>query len=1458
MEKKMKKRKMSIGMKKALRRTIGAVLLISALIVLFVPEEESEAVSGAPTVTVGPADSSIPVISDTDTIYTTGDGAFQFAYVEKNSGGDKVAVIVGYDYARSLTDGKLVIPDKMDAYIKDTHSQGTEGGYAAAGKSGNVLYYPTYKTIKEDTGTVDETGAPIYVDKEIIDSYRPCLYSEYESWHYDKDGSVRAADAYYYQDLSNPQKPKYILTTDEKYQRIQNATVAYISSQHVEKTETGWQLSTTQGVGIFSKGTNIKNLVTGEYLMGIGDYAFYECASLKGITLGDGANTIGNYAFATCVNLEYAIFPTNSSILALGDHAFYNCRKLKNFTVPVAVKKIGDSAFEGCTNMTDIDLCGDGQQVLLETVGVDVFKNCTALSKLVFPDYFSQDIPLSYIYGCTSLDYIKLPHVDATLTEDTVKFADLIAMVKPEFYLEGKDISDIHTTATTNGIAFKYIDGDELYEKVFTASGSAGSGNVIYRVNDQDQLQYFHMDDTVLEVNIPEAIGPHHVTTIGSKSFQGNHNLKKIIIPSSIVTIEENAFKGCHRLADVIFSEPIQLSSIGNGAFDTQVIDPLLDSCTLDSTPKLTFTGTIDVNSLPFSYAMNSANNINRGSQPLTYITFYSGWPTNLTVTYNPTEDRTELVDYPRLSDVMSYAVGSYPYITADQAAAANAAYAKYINSQTMTQDESDIVNAALNIVIPKGIEGIRAGVFSNKDAQGTAVSASGNPDTDLMTVTAEGLKEIDPYAFAGCSKLKGAYINGDTDSIGDSAFEDCQSLIDVKVSPSVSNLGLQPFTGCVALETVEFGNSTYFTCDNSIIYGLDNGVKANLLTCLPGRGVTYGTGAIQKEELANIKAIAEGAFKGCEGILSVDLTESVIESIPNNCFENTPDLYSVSIPNTCRKVSKNAYKNSNIRYLEIPNSVNIIDPTAFENDIQKITFYCQPDSMASDYAKDYSNIQVQEKEITYKVVFYDEDAVTILDTITVKDGEDATTSVVPTKSGYKFKAWVPAPTTVHADLNTFATYESDEKTYTVTFVDFDDKILFTQQVKEATDAVEPTPPVRVGYSFTGWRPAIKNITANVTTYAQYEKNADKTYTVTFMGYDDKVLYTQTVKEGENAIDPNGPARTGYKFVGWKPAITGIKADLTTYAQYETDTTASGGSQSTTDTKLYTLTVIDGSGGGSYAEGATVTIKANTPETGKSFDKWTCENSTVVFASATTATTTFKMPAAAVTVTATFKGTASSNTNNTSSGTNTNTNNTNNSKPATQTTISVNKTGISNKDTASATVSGSTDNYVVKVTDSSAVKKEVEEALKDKYGTLDDIKYFAMDISLYDETGTTKIENTDNISVTITLPIPDDLVDYAGNNKVAYVVNGKLLELKPQYVTIDGVACVKFTATHFSPYTIYVDTSNLTAGMTPDDTPKTGDGISPKWFLAIGLACIGIVMFSIRDKKVLPKPVKSS
>jgi hypothetical protein len=181
------------------------------------------------------------------------------------------------------------------------------------------------------------------------------------------------------------------------------------------------------------------------------------------------------------------------------------------------------------------------------------------------------------------------------------------------------------------------------------------------------------------------------------------------------------------------------------------------------------------------------------------------------------------------------------------------------------------------------------------------------------------------------------------------------------------------------------------------------------------------------------------------------------------------------------------------------------------------------------------------------------------------------------------------------------------------------------------------------------------------------------------------------------------------------------------------------------------------------------------------------------------------------------------------------------------TTVIINKNGLSNTGVVSVVINGSSDNFVLKISEDSAATESIVKALMDEYGSLDNLKYFPMDITLYDSTGNTQITDTSGLSISITLPLPDSMITYAGNNRVAGVVNDKLDKLSPKFTTIDGVSCITFTAEHFSPYVIYVDTANLQSVGITDSSPKTGD-VQPKWFVVIGLCCLAIILFAKKDK----------
>jgi len=122
-----------------------------------------------------------------------------------------------------------------------------------------------------------------------------------------------------------------------------------------------------------------------------------------------------------------------------------------------------------------------------------------------------------------------------------------------------------------------------------------------------------------------------------------------------------------------------------------------------------------------------------------------------------------------------------------------------------------------------------------------------------------------------------------------------------------------------------------------------------------------------------------------------------------------------------------------------------------------------------------------------------------------------------------------------------------DRSLYDVVFENFNGSILNSQQVKYQGDAYSPAKPSRPGYTFTGWKGNFKDITRNEKVTATYKINQ---YTVNFVDDNEKIIKTEEVKYQGNANPPTPPARRNYTFKRWRGEYTNITQDTTIKAIY--------------------------------------------------------------------------------------------------------------------------------------------------------------------------------------------------------------------------------------------------------------------------------------------------------------------
>ena len=1329
------------------------------------------------------------------TVYSTGNGDFQFAYVDstgsQTGGGTKTAIILGYNHQGSLEGGVLTIPDSVDAYLNFNDNDGSSSGFCAVGKSGNFLFYQSEETTginsstyyymvpngvakKDDAGnplfgvylkdantgnfntivsqelTADELAAyrentangventdykveALYLD--VYHNFLPCYYATYSTWidktvyyyeteNYRPNGTPKATA---HKDTSAEANliPQVADVNDQSYGRISGATVTSIGKQYlVSDNSNGWKIggriNETNGTsrGIFAGNSYITTLNIGNNLSGIGDYAFYGCTNMTSITTGNGLNTLGNHAFDNCRNMKDINIPIACNLSTIGAYCFKNCQALQSFTLPTSVTTIGDGAFKGCWGLTTIDLGTSGNgNGSLTNIGVFAFMDCWMLDSLTFPQGFSQVMEISAFEGCQSLRFIKSLNSNFNIVESTtcdyswdefkVDQAEGTE-VKDKFYVESPSSGILHTTCRENEVSYKYPNQDvyELTKKERGLATASEQPTVTYQVNSNNVLTDTRFTGAATSLTFPEYIGPYHIEKIGDCAFQDQCSLVEVTISSTIEEIGAGAFMGCHNIKYVYFnSDDVK---IGTNAFLTQNVSvhqnssictnyagkdsdfdgddtndkeiKLYNAATMtgsDNKPavQLGFIGPIKSGATAYEYAMNYDGRYNNGDQATSFITYYSGWPTMLTVQFKMTDTSThegysELVDFPTALTLASYSTAEY--LSPKYQKAAQKAIDDKANGIELTEDAQIFTDSASKLTVPSGIDAIKDGLFYSltsglsttmdvvlcgieKIEVGT--DASGNPDATLsdfygcsqlgnVTITGDEnypvVKSIDDYGLANCANMKSLtvmtdmstvgdyaisndpklesvqiygkiddigdncfdsdvklatfYDSNDIMTIGDHAFNDCETLESVIFAGEVESMGIRPWAGCDVLTDVQLPNSENYTCESSIIYGLNNGTKTSVVELLEGR-----TSKVEAAELSTVNYLEEECFMG-SNVKSISLYDSKVTQIPAKCFADTTKLREVILPSaqTAAYVVIDDYAfegstvdeisgDSNVSLISAVGTDGIITPdgstsvaqnadgkavtsnTSTDNN-KYVTIYCPDGSVLYRYANMYKfNVETVKENKFWTVTFRDwnetEQKNDTVATISVGDGQAVDPYYIPApagKSGYVFGNWDSSNDStldeIWEDTIFTASYVTPDDTYgkyEVNFYYYDESsdpthttpipIGNPQYVLPGEDATAPAAPIISGFTFDYWSPAYTNVTKDTDVYAVYVNG----YTVKFTYVDpisgSTVEYeTIPVEAGKDATKlVRDPSITGYTFSGWSGWSESGYKDLT-------------------------------------------------------------------------------------------------------------------------------------------------------------------------------------------------------------------------------------------------------------------------------------------------------------------------
>ena len=336
--------------------------------------------------------------------------------------------------------------------------------------------------------------------------------------------------------------------------------------------------------------SKIKNVVIGESIKHIDDYAFFGCLELISIDIPDNVLTIGEHAFNSCSRLISV--KIGSGVTEIKEQAFVRCFKI--------MEVVNNSSLDITIGSTDHGLVGNHAKDIHTGESKIVNKNdylfYTVGGTNYLLDYIGSETELS-LPGDYNGEKYEIGKYAFTCREEltSVIIPDGVISIGPEAFSCCYGLTDISipdSVTRIENLAFYYcsnLSSVSLPDSLI----SVGSGVFDYcpniAINEYDNAYYIGNTSNpyliLLEGRSSTSCTIHPDTVvIADHAFSGYPNLQSITFPSSVKSIGSWAFYNTG-IETLVFEEGSQLVNIDSHAFYN--CDKLVDVVIPDSVLKI-------------------------------------------------------------------------------------------------------------------------------------------------------------------------------------------------------------------------------------------------------------------------------------------------------------------------------------------------------------------------------------------------------------------------------------------------------------------------------------------------------------------------------------------------------------------------------------------------------------------------------------------------------------------------------------------------------------------------------------------------------------------------------------------------------------------------------------------------------------------------------------------------------